>query len=160
MIMRTLILVAALAGAAHAQTVPPDPGRPNGASFLEDFAVVARYAKANKLVVACETRPCTMRGDFDGDGRKDLAVQVQDTAKQRAGLVVIMGGRQHILGAGAINSPLGDDWSATPRIRLQVKTAMDAPPIGAKGDLIAVSPRAGSAESMIYFDGSKFRVSQ
>jgi hypothetical protein len=158
--MRTLILCAALAGAAHAQNVPPDPGRPNGASFLEDFAVAARYAKANKLIVACETRPCTMRGDFDGDGRKDLAVQVQDTAKQRAGLVVIMAGRQQILGAGVIGSPMGDDWTATPRVRLQVKSAMGSPPAGAKGDLIAVSARAGAAESLIFYDGTKFKVSQ
>jgi hypothetical protein len=60
----------------------------------------------------CKANPCRISGDFDGDGRRDVAEQVAEThGKRRRGVrVTFATGRVSVLGAGVTIGHGGDDF--------------------------------------------------
>lgn len=105
--------------------VDPSVEAPMKRSFIEDgewAATRVRELYGADIAVSCLTRPCIQYGDFDGDGQRDLVVQVADDVNDKSGIVFLMADQTHsLLGAGRA-SPLGDDllwmenWQVVPRL--------------------------------------------
>jgi hypothetical protein len=88
-----------------------DPGEPLGTSFLADTTLATEKVAGSfdqRVEVRCAVRPCLTRGDFDGDGRPDLAIQVTEREEYRTGIALLIGDAQHLLAAGT-EGELGDD---------------------------------------------------
>ncbi len=75
-----------------------DPGEPMLGSFIEDMVhAKQRLAQRSNLVsIVCEQDPCTLRDDFNGDGKRDLAFQFVRNATPNP-----------TLASGASTSPVG-----------------------------------------------------
>jgi hypothetical protein len=100
-----------------------EPEEPMGASFAADMAMTDERLTqifSGAVVVGCGLRPCVHYGDFDGDGHRDMAVQVVEKANSQAGIVFLLANRMYaVLGAGRA-SEVGADllwvmsWRSVP----------------------------------------------
>ncbi|MBM7116996.1 hypothetical protein [Archangium primigenium] len=94
---------------------------PINGSFATDLSVMRdRISQhfGDKVQVGCLARPCVSYGDFDGDSRGDMAVQVMDVDGYRPGIAfVLSNGNYALLGAGA-SSAIGEDliWMRSWRV--------------------------------------------
>lgn len=70
-------------------------------------------AKKESVEISTRLNPFVWRGDFDGDGRLDLAILVRHTASKKEGLALLlrMGGAAPLMGAGKPFGNGGDDFS-------------------------------------------------
>ena len=124
----------------------------------------------SSVIVASETNPYYLRGDFDGDGKVDYAVAVRGKRTKRLG-VLFCGGNGHIYLLGADNPtapPFSDmpndlffapNWAAYSRIETQAlakfTSAVPRPLPKITGETIAMVFEDGIA--LIYWDGRRFR---
>lgn len=121
-----------------------DPGQPAGTSFAADAkAAIARVAllQGGQVEVACMFRPCVVKGDFDGDGIPDLAVQIARKQDGVRGVGMLTSGSQPQVLAAGNAGPLGTDtlwaesWSVEsvsgPKGQYQALKASGASPAGA-----------------------------
>lgn len=96
-------------GAARAQPLPLEVQLPDWAARKWE-----RAAKASSLVLSGRLNPFLQRGDFDGDGRADLALFVQSTSSGKYGIAIIHAGDRPatLLFAGRSLGNGGDslDW--------------------------------------------------
>jgi hypothetical protein len=70
------------------------------------------FAQARHLALSTRVNPFVWRGDFDGDGRADLALLVVEVERQREGIAFILRGAEPVLvGAGIEFGNGGDDFS-------------------------------------------------
>lgn len=60
-----------------------------------------------------DLNPYYQRGDFDGDGKTDLAVQIVEKRTRKRGIAIVHAGNLsvHVLGAGTQFAKAGDDFS-------------------------------------------------
>ena len=64
------------------------------------------------LQISTRLNPFVWRGDFDGDGKQDLAVLVQDGKTKKEGIAFILRGKApHVIGAGREFGNGGDNFS-------------------------------------------------
>lgn len=71
--------------------VSPPPRHPDGHQAPRDLRVESIAALGPRWEVACDAfagEPCTLRGDFDGDGRIDEALKIRETTTKDAGIAV------------------------------------------------------------------------
>lgn len=69
-------------------------------------------AKEQRLTLSPRVNPFAWRGDFDGDGRSDLAILVKHTPSGKEGIVLLLRSRKPLLlGAGRDFGNGGDDFS-------------------------------------------------
>jgi len=119
-----------------------DPGRPVGTSFAADARAAVAQAgmlQGGGVKVACSFRPCMVRGDFDGDGIPDFAIQVARKQDGAGGVGLLLSGSQPQVLAAGNAGPLGTDtiwadgWSVEPAAAVQSGALMvaDASPAGA-----------------------------
>jgi hypothetical protein len=54
--------------------------------------------------------PCILYGDFDGDGQRDMAVQVASKSDFDAGIAIVLSGHPVVLLGAGSGSTLGDDY--------------------------------------------------
>jgi len=72
----------------------------------------AAAAAANRLEAFAGVNPFYQRGDFDGDGRADLAILVREKASGKIGILVLhRAGKPVLLGAGRSFGNGGDDFA-------------------------------------------------
>jgi len=72
----------------------------------------AAAAAANRIEAFGGVNPFYQRGDFDGDGRADLAILVREKATGKIGIFVLhRAGKPVLLGAGRAFANGGDDFA-------------------------------------------------
>jgi hypothetical protein len=94
-----------------AQPVAQD--EPVGNSFLEDSTTVRTLLEStfgDEVKVSCGVPPCILYGDFDGNGQRDMAVQVASRADFDAGIAFVLSGQPIVLLGAGNPGPLGDDY--------------------------------------------------
>lgn len=117
--------VLAFAAAVQAQPLPPEAQLPGWAQTKWEL-----LAKARRLSISQRINPFVWRGDFDGDGRVDLAMFVR-AASGKEGIAFILrsDAKPILVGAGIALGNGGDDFSW-----IETWTVRDAPqpPAGGK----------------------------
>ena len=102
-------MVVAVHAAADAQPLPLEMQLPDWAAPKWEHA-----AKASSLKLSGRLNPYLQRGDFDGDGKADLALFVQSTASGKYGIAIVYAGDRSttVLFAGKVLGNGGDslDW--------------------------------------------------
>ncbi|MGK5061863.1 hypothetical protein [Janthinobacterium sp. LB3P112] len=142
-------------GMAGAQALPPQAQLPAWATHQFDS-----LAKRESVEVSARMNPFVLRGDFDGDGKGDLAVLVRNKDSKKAGIAFLF--RQNmvplIVGAGHALSNGGDDfawlevWQVEDKGSLQHSYPEKSLRLKADGIVVA---KEGSASALIYMKGDK-----
>ena len=114
-----------------------------------------------KTPVRLSTRlnPFVWRGDFDANGRQDLAVLIVETKTKKEGIVFLLQGRAPVIvGAGQEFGNGGDDFSWMDAWHVEDKGTGGGQDHGQspvlKADGLIVS-KEGSASALIYFRNGK-----
>jgi hypothetical protein len=123
---------------------------------------VAEAEKGRHLVLSNRLNPFYLQGDFDGDGRLDLAALVESAKDRKAGILVLLRGRSDpiILGAGKPLGDHGDDfswmdvWSVHPKGPVGRGAGEPAAP-RLRGDALRVE-KSESASAILYWNGKAF----
>ena len=133
---------------------------------LPPWAAERWTSAAEQLQVELSGRinPFFQRGDFDGDGRLDLAVLVQHKANRKVGILILhRNGKQTLFGAGKTFGNGGDDfewvdlWWVEDRGVGQKSHDDRAGKLPGDGLLVA---KEGSASALIYFKAGTFHWQQ
>jgi hypothetical protein len=127
------------------------------AAALENKAFASKYALSNRL------NPFILQGDFDGDGRTDLAVLVAERNRGAAGIAIVHApgdaprvvGAGTSLGAGGADFSWLDGWSVEPKGPVG-QGADPAPPPTLHGDALLVKKLEASS-ALVYWDGAAYR---
>src|SRR5262249_30625432 len=121
-------------------------------------------AEQLQLEIFARINPFFQRGDFDGDGRPDIAILVQHKVNRKVGLLILhRSGRRSLLGAGQQFANGGDDfdwvdlWWVEDRGTLQRGHYDPTVRLQVDGLLLATE---GSASGLIYFSKGRFRWQQ
>ena len=124
----------------------------------------ARGANTYGLEIFGGINPFMQRGDFDGDGKADLAVLVQARSTKRIGILFLhRKGKPLLVGAGFPLGNAGDDFSWldiwTVEDRGSNRSSDSRKSLQLKTDAIMVA-KEGSASGLIYFSGGKYKWQQ
>jgi hypothetical protein len=150
----TCVVVGALGMHAGAQTQRATPEDQLPPWARQQWQALA---KADGLRISTRINPFAWRGDFDGDGRADIALLVVQGATGKEGMAILLrnGAKSMILGAGRAFGNGGDDfawmdtWTVVDR---DARTSDGSAPSGrSRGDSLLVA-REGSASALIAFE--------
>ena len=105
-----------------------------------------------------------LEGDFNGDGKDDLAVLVTDADRRRSGILIVFRDQSKavLIGAGVPFGNGGDDfswmdvWSVYSKGRRVEPGAGGGTPPALRGDALLVE-KSESASALIYWNGKAFR---
>src|SRR4030095_4639146 len=119
-------------------------------------------ALSKEYEVAFRLNPFYLRGDFNGDGKIDVAVLVKQRPTGKLGIAVIDGvnNKVRILGAGTPTGNGGDDfeWMDTWQVYSKTRAAHAAGETGVphlRGDALLVS-KSEAASALIYWNGKRY----
>jgi hypothetical protein len=125
-------------------------------SVIEGAQAQKQLKPSNRL------NPYYLQGDFNGDGKLDLAVLVRAEKDGKDGILVLFRGVPgfRILGAGSPLGAHGDDFSwmdvwSVHRGPVERGAVEGAPP-RLRGDALLVE-KSESASAILYWDGKTFR---
>jgi hypothetical protein len=104
-------------------------------------------------------KPFYLRGDFNGDGKIDIAALVKQRSTGKIGIAIIneATGRVTVVGAGTVIGNGGDDfgwldsWGIYPKNR--VASGTNSPRL--RGDALLVS-KSEAASALIYWNGKRY----
>lgn len=138
-----------------AQVVAPEVQLPNWAAKQ-----LTGLAKSQFIEISLRINPFVLRGDFDGDGRTDLAVMIKNTKSKKEGIAFLFSGAHKpiIVGAGQDFGNGGDDfswldlWYVEDKATHQRGYYEKAVTLNADGLVVA---KAESASALIYFRAGK-----
>jgi hypothetical protein len=113
--------------------------------------------------------PNYVEGDFDGDGKSDLAILIRRKADDKFGMAIMLragaksGGKATILGAGTRFGTAGldlrriDAWSVLSQESFppKIRSAWKGPQPKTKRDGLVLEKR-GAREGLVTYDGAKF----
>ena len=110
--------------------------------------------------------PSYLEGDFNGDGKMDVAVLVKERATEKLGIAIVHGttGKVTILGAGIGIGNGGDDfeWMDSWQVYSKARAASAAGETklpGLRGDALLVE-KSEAASALIYWNGKRYVWSQ
>jgi len=106
--------------------------------------------------------PFYLRGDFNGDGKIDIAVLVKQRSTEKLGIAIVLGesNKVTILGAGTALGSGGDDLNWMDNWQIHTKDA-GANAAGAqnlprlRGDALLVT-KSEAASALIYWNGKRY----
>jgi hypothetical protein len=117
---------------------------------------------AKKYEVAFRLNPFYLRGDFNGDGKIDVAVLAKQRSTAKSGIAIIDGvtNKVTILGAGTAVGNGGDDfeWMDSWQVYPKERTRHAAGELGVsrvRGDALFVS-KTEAASALIYWNGKRY----
>ena len=152
---RAIAALALLPALASAQALPLDAQLPAWAAKAWTAA-----AAANRIELAAAVNPFYQRGDFDGDGKPDLAILVREKSTGKIGILVLHRvGKPVLLGAGRAFGNGGDDFAW-----LDQWSVDDSAANPRRGDDASIRHRAdalwvgkeGSASALIAYRNGKY----
>lgn len=118
------------------------------------------HAKDSSYKAHCFTQPCSIEGDFDGDGLKDRAELIETTDHKKGIEVKFANGKKAVIGAGnkigngGVDFLWMDVWSLH-KGKIEKPNKKAAKPPTPKGDSLQVAQEFKSS-AIIYWTGSKF----
>jgi hypothetical protein len=130
----------------------------------DDIPETIRRAVANgslgkKYEVSFQVKPCNLRGDFNGDGKPDVAVLVKQRSTGRLGIAIVHGASNKvtIVGAGTAIGNGGDDfeWMDSWEVRSKDHVANGTSVPNLRGDALLVS-KSEAASALIYWNGKRY----
>ena len=119
-----------------------------------------------QYTVVYQLYPYYLRGDFNGDGKRDVAIQVVEKSRSKSGIAIFHGKRRQkittvvsILGAGKAIDKTGDDlkWMSIWNIHRNgepIESSSKKSP-ALMGDAILIEKR-DSTSGLIYWDEGKY----
>lgn len=119
-----------------------------------------------KYGLSFQIKPSYLKGDFNGDGKADVAVLVKERSTGKSGIAIVHGttGKVSILGAGIGIGNGGDDfewmdsWKIYPKTRAAHAADETSVP-RLRGDALLVE-KSEAASALIYWKGKKYVWSQ
>jgi hypothetical protein len=120
---------------------------------------IANGVLAKEYELSFRLKPFHQRGDFNGDGKIDVAVLVKQRSTGKTGIAIISGATNKVtvLGAGTAIGNGGDDfewmdsWEMYPRDRMASGTSVPK----LRGDALVVS-KSEAASALIYWNGKRY----
>lgn len=137
---------------------------PNKTAPPNDIPESVKRAIANGLLgkdydVSYQVQPFYLRGDFDGDGKADVAVLVKQRSTGKLGVAIIHGANNKVtvLGAGKAIGNGGDnfEWMDSWKIYSKDRVASGTSIPRLHGDALLVS-KSDSASALIYWNGKRY----
>ena len=141
------------------------------AESISDLPDAVKKALTNgstgeKHALSFRIKPSYLEGDFNGDGKMDTAVLVEERSTGKLGIAIVHGttGKVTVLGAGIAIGNGGDDfewmdswkvYSKTHAARPREKTSVPS----FRGDALLVE-KSEAASALIYWNGKKYVWSQ
>ena len=120
----------------------------------------AAASAANHIELSAAVNPFYQRGDFDGDGKADLAILVRDKVSGKIGILVLhRSGTPALLGAGRRLGNGGDDFAWIDQWSVDdggtnARRGND-PPVKRAPDALWVA-KEGSASALIRYRNGKY----
>lgn len=156
--MRFIGLLLSVAMATQAQQPKPAPAKTTTPASVSkpsspSDSAIAAALKAKALVMASWLTPTQLTGDFDGDGKQDVALLVSSTKTQKRGVLIVHGGRKAaaLAGAGIDFGNGGDDFEWADQWSINKRKG--------KPDAVLVV-RSESGGGLIEFVNGKYRWRQ
>ena len=154
----TVVAVALLASSAQSRE-PTWQELQNLPSWAASIVGEQRFASAYAL--STRINPYFLQGDFNGDGRLDVAVLVERKATAQQGIAILHAGSTNpiVVGAGREIGNGGADfsWLDAWSIEARDTRGKNAPTL--RGDALLVQ-KLESASGLIYWDGTAYRWRQ
>ena len=152
---------------AITQSDPASSQTPGVAAESDDIPEAVKKAIAhgslvNDYEVSFHLNPFCLRGDFNSDGKIDVAVLVKQRSTRKLGIAIIHGvtDKVTILGAGTAIGNGGDDfewmdsWQVYSKDRAAHAASETAVPL-LRGDALLVG-KSEAASALIYWNGKRY----
>jgi hypothetical protein len=152
---------------AVGKTDPAQSPAANAAAQRHDIPESVQRAMGNSSLVknydvSFHMDPFYLSGDFNGDGKIDVAVPVKQRSTGKLGIAIVQGATDKItiLGAGIAIGNGGDDfewmdsWEIYPKNRVGRGTGETSVP-HLRGDALLVS-KSEAASALIYWNGKRY----
>jgi len=130
--------------------------------WVRDEFFVKNFDERYSIVF--QRSPAYLKGDFNGDGRKDFAIQIEEKSSRKSGIAIFHARKPQaistaatILGAGKSLGTVGDNFQSMDMWRLITKrNASDFKNIpDLNGDAMMINKR-DAAGGIIFWDGKKY----
>lgn len=145
---------------ASRSATPDGAAQSNKLSETAEKAIVAGPLPKD-YELSFQLNPSYLRGDFNGDGKLDVAVLVKQRTTGKLGIAIVHHGttKVTILGAGTAIGNGGDDfeWMDTWQVYSKERSKQPSPHF--RGDALLVS-KSDVASALIYWNGKHYVWSQ